>query len=127
MSVRISDGTYGSDYRGKATAAAARKYARSYTTDSPEIVSAWMEDDNGRVHFNFRTTKKKGQSVAHGSPGSVRLNRGNPKRKRATSRRKKNPVRVAASMAGKSTGWMPAKAVRVVKGKGGQVRVDVKR
>ena len=38
-----------------------------------------------------------------------------------------NPVKVAASMTGKSTGWMPAKAVRVVKGKGGQVRVDVKR
>ena len=57
--------------------------------------------------------------------------RGNPHRlktrKRATSRRKKNPVRVAASMAGKSTGWIPAKAVRVVRGKGGKVRVDVKR
>ena len=66
-----------------------------------------------------------------GNKGAIRVVRVNPHRvtrsKRATSRRKKNPVRVAASMAGKSTGWMPAKAVRVVKGKGGQVRVDVKR
>jgi hypothetical protein len=36
-------------------------------------------------------------------------------------------VRVAATMAGKSTGWMPAKAVKVTRGKGGKVRVDVKR
>jgi hypothetical protein len=56
----------------------------------------------------------------------VRTHAKNPKRKRAT-RRKKNPVRVAASMAGKSTGWMPAKAVRVVRAKGGKIRVDVKR
>ena len=64
-----------------------------------------------------------GRTVASYSYGKLKSN----PRKRVTSRRKKNPVRVAASMAGKSTGWMPAKAVRVVKGKGGQVRVDVKR
>ena len=58
---------------------------------------------------------------------AAEMNRQRNPRKRATSRKRKNPVRVAASMAGKSTGWMPAKAVRVVKGKGGQVRVDVKR
>ena len=47
--------------------------------------------------------------------------------KNRAHRRKKNPVRVAASMSGKSTGKIPAKWVRVTRAKGGKVRVDIGR
>ena len=46
---------------------------------------------------------------------------------RGVKMRRSNPARVAATLAGKSTGWLPAKAVRVVCGKGGQVRIDIKK
>jgi len=50
----------------------------------------------------------------------------NRKPARKNMARKKNAVRVAATMVGKSTGWMPAKAVRVRVVKGRRV-VDVKK
>ena len=43
------------------------------------------------------------------------------------SRRGSNPVRVGATVTGSGTGWIKAKAVKIVRGKGGTVRVDVKR
>ena len=39
---------------------------------------------------------------------------------------RKNPVRVGATVVGKGTGWIKAKAVRVVKS-GGRYKVEVKR
>ncbi len=48
------------------------------------------------------------------------------KRRVNRARRRKNPVKIAATMTGKSTGWMPAKAVRVRVFKGRRV-VDVKK
>ena len=52
---------------------------------------------------------------------------GKRSRSRKTHGFKQNPVRIAASMSGTSTGWMPAKMVKVSRVKGGKVRVDVKR
>lgn len=46
--------------------------------------------------------------------------------RRVNARKRKNPVRVAATVTGKGTGWIKAKAVRVVT-KGGVSRVEVKR
>lgn len=46
---------------------------------------------------------------------------------RSRRRKRKNPVRVSASVTGKGTGWLPAKAVRIVRGKNGQHKVEVKR
>lgn len=51
--------------------------------------------------------------------------RANPASKKTA--RRKNPVRVSATVAGTGTGWMPARAVRIVRGKNGAARVDVKR
>lgn len=59
-------------------------------------------------------------------PYVKRLNPG-VARKGATSRKRKNPVRIGATLAGKSTGWIKSKSVRVRKVKGKGYVVDVKR
>jgi len=47
-------------------------------------------------------------------------------RSQANRKRRKNPVRVGATVVGKGTGWIKSKATRVVK-KGGRYVVEVKR
>ena len=95
--------------------AKAFKYARDLAEQREDYVRVYIE------HYRGDVVTKRMQKVV--KPRVPYWEKKNPKSRKTHG----NPVRVAASMAGKSTGWMPAKAVRVVKGKGGQVRVDVKR
>ena len=55
-----------------------------------------------------------------------RVPKNRPKSRKRVVSRKRNPVRVSATVTGKGTGWIKARAVRIVK-KGGVSRVEVKR
>lgn len=75
--------------------------------------------DAATAHLYPRKKKGKKKNSAH----SAKMRFFRPAKKRA---KKKNPVKIAATMSGKSTGWMPAQAVRVRVVKGVRI-VDVKK
>ena len=71
-----------------------------------------------------RATKKRAKRLMRSGSRKLRAFVRGTKTNRG--RRKKNPVRVGATMTGKSTGKIPAKWVRVTR-KGGKVKVDIGR
>jgi len=99
------DWRYAGEIDASTAAAAVRKFKR---------------EGSNRFHFGGKKLRAK---IRNPKPARAR----NGVRTRAANKRKrKNPVKIAATMTGKSTGWMPAKAVRVRVVKGRRV-VDVKK